>query len=151
MFEHGGALGASGGETQGARPHKKHQRNNQEEEVEKLVELFSENKDDENPTPRIHRQWKARGLSKWSNNKIVDKIYMKIELVDDRAKLGKVSLNIFFFLNIFKFYSSGFSKLFQHTSNIKLFCHFFHNLFQKHIDFDINSAILKQYSLEVLI
>jgi len=60
-----------------------------EEEVEKLVELFNEYKDAENPAARIHEQWKASGLSKWSKNKIVDKI-MQLELVDDRAKLGKV-------------------------------------------------------------
>ena len=35
-------------------------------EVEKLVELFNEYKDDESPAARICRQWKARGLSKWS-------------------------------------------------------------------------------------
>jgi len=60
-----------------------------EEEIEKVVELFNEFKDAENPAARIYEQWKASGLVKRSKGKLVDKI-MQLELCDDRAKLGKI-------------------------------------------------------------
>jgi len=60
----------------------------QEDEIEKLKELFEEYKDAENPGARIQEQWKALNMPVRSKKKLCDKI-VELELVDDRSKLGK--------------------------------------------------------------
>merc|ERR1712098_111267 len=61
----------------------------QEEEIEKLKELFEEFKTAENPGARIHEQWKAANMPVRSKNKLCEKI-VELGWVEDRSKLGKV-------------------------------------------------------------
>ena len=61
----------------------------QEEEVDKLKELFVEYKTAENPSSRIYEQWKEAKMPVRSKRKLVDKI-IELGLETDRSKLGKV-------------------------------------------------------------
>merc|ERR1719318_1915046 len=60
----------------------------QEEELEKLEELFEQYKEAENPGSRIHEQWKAANMPVRSKKKLCDKI-VELNWVTDRSKLGK--------------------------------------------------------------
>ena len=60
----------------------------QEEEMDKLKELFEEFKTAENPGARIHEQWKAAAMPVRSKNKLCDKI-VEMGWVEDRTKLGR--------------------------------------------------------------
>jgi len=61
----------------------------QEEEIDKLKELFEEYKEAENPGSRIQEQWKAASMPVRSKKKLCDKI-VELGWVSDRSKLGKV-------------------------------------------------------------
>ena len=61
----------------------------QEEELDKLQELFEEFKEAENPAARITEQWKAANMPSRSKNKLCEKI-VELGWVEDRSKLGKV-------------------------------------------------------------
>ena len=60
----------------------------QEEEMDKLKELFEEFKTAENPGARIYEQWKAANMPVRSKNKLCDKI-VEMGWVEDRTKLGR--------------------------------------------------------------
>ena len=61
----------------------------QDEEVDKLKELFEEFKEAENPGARIYEQWKAAQMPVRSKKKLCEKI-VELGWVADRSKLGKV-------------------------------------------------------------
>merc|ERR1712142_744865 len=61
----------------------------QEEEIDKLKELFEEYKEAENPGSRIQEQWKAASMPVRSKKKLCDKI-VELGWVSDRSKLGKL-------------------------------------------------------------
>jgi len=61
----------------------------QDDEIDKLKELFEEFKTAENPGARIHEQWKAANMPVRSKNKLCEKI-VELGWVEDRSKLGKV-------------------------------------------------------------
>merc|ERR1712029_909711 len=61
----------------------------QEEEMDKLKDLFEEFKEAENPGARIYEQWKAANMPVRSKNKLCEKI-VELGWVEDRSKLGKV-------------------------------------------------------------
>ena len=60
----------------------------QEEEMDKLKNLFEEFKTAENPGARIYEQWKAANMPVRSKNKLCDKI-VEMGWVEDRTKLGR--------------------------------------------------------------